>query len=121
MSPWTIAHQAPLTMGFSRQEYWRGLPFPFPGDLPDPKPTSPESISCFAGKLFTAEYTANQAASAFLQFSQDSGNCKTKAHYEVIVSSQPIKDRDGPLPTCLQQQFSHSWKTLYALITKGLK
>ena len=34
--PWTVAHQAPLSMGFSRQEYWNGLPFPSPGDLPDP-------------------------------------------------------------------------------------
>ena len=33
---WTVACQAPLSMGFSRQEYWSGLPFPFPGDLPDP-------------------------------------------------------------------------------------
>ena len=33
---WTIAPQAPLSMGFSRQEYWSGLPFPLPGDLPDP-------------------------------------------------------------------------------------
>ena len=32
---WTVAHQAPLSMGFSRQEYWSGLPFPPPGDLPD--------------------------------------------------------------------------------------
>lgn len=44
-----------------------------------------------------------KAASAFLQFSQDSGNCKTKAHYEVTASNQPIKDRDDP-----QKQFSHS-------------
>ena len=35
-TPWTAAHQAPLSMGFSRQEYWSGLPFPSPGDLPDP-------------------------------------------------------------------------------------
>ena len=35
-SPWTVAHQAPLSMGFSRQEYWSGLPFPSPEDLPDP-------------------------------------------------------------------------------------
>ena len=33
--PWTIAHQAPLSMGIPRQEYWHGLPFPSPGDLPD--------------------------------------------------------------------------------------
>ena len=40
---WTVAHQASLSMGFSRQECWSGLPFPFPGDLPDPqiKPVSP--------------------------------------------------------------------------------
>ena len=35
-TPWTVAHQAPLSMGFSRQEYWSGLPFPSPGDLPYP-------------------------------------------------------------------------------------
>ena len=33
---WTVARQAPLSMGFSRQGYWTGLPFPSPGDLPDP-------------------------------------------------------------------------------------
>ena len=33
---WTVAHQAPLSMGFTRQEYWSGVPFPSPGDLPDP-------------------------------------------------------------------------------------
>src|SRR5574339_618164 len=40
---WTVAHQAPLSMGFSRQEYWSGLPFPSLGDLPDPgiEPRSP--------------------------------------------------------------------------------
>ena len=35
-TPWTVTHLAPLSMGFSRQEYWSGLPFPSPGDLPDP-------------------------------------------------------------------------------------
>ena len=42
-TPWTVAHQASQSMGFSRQEYWSGLPFPSPGDLPDPgvEPRSP--------------------------------------------------------------------------------
>ena len=42
-TPWTVAHQAPPSMGFSGQEYWSGLPFPSPGDLPDPgtEPRSP--------------------------------------------------------------------------------
>jgi len=35
-TPWTIAYQAPLSLGFSRQEYWSGLSFPSPGDVPDP-------------------------------------------------------------------------------------
>ena len=41
--PWTVAHQAPLSLGFSRQEYWSGLPCPPPGDLPDPG-TEPVSL-----------------------------------------------------------------------------
>ena len=42
-TPWTVAYQAPSSMGFSRQEYWSGLPFPSPGDLPNPgiEPGSP--------------------------------------------------------------------------------
>ena len=52
-TPSTVAHQAPLSMGFSRQEYWSGLPFPSPGDLPHPgnEPASPAS----AGGFFTTE------------------------------------------------------------------
>ena len=50
VTPWTVACQAPLSMGFSRQEYWSGLPFPSPGDLPNPgiKPESP----ALAGEFF---------------------------------------------------------------------
>ena len=44
---WTVALQAPLSMGFSKQVYWSGLPRPPPGDLPDP------GISCIAGRFFT--------------------------------------------------------------------
>ena len=45
MTPWTVGHQAFLSMSFLRQEYWSGLPLSIPGDLPDPeiKPTSPVS------------------------------------------------------------------------------
>ena len=43
VAPWNVAYQAPPSMGFSRQEYWSGLPLPSPGDLPDPgiEPRSP--------------------------------------------------------------------------------
>ena len=37
VTPWTLARQAPLSMGFPRQEYWSGLPFPSPGDRPNPR------------------------------------------------------------------------------------
>ena len=54
-TPWTIAHKAPLSMAFSRQEYWSGLPFPTPWDLPDPgiEPTSLVSPA-LAGRFFTS-------------------------------------------------------------------
>ena len=44
MTPWTVACQASLSMGFSRQEYWSGLPFPSPGGLPNPR-IEPESLA----------------------------------------------------------------------------
>ena len=55
---WSVAHQAPLSMGFSRQEYWSGLSFPSPGDLPDPgiKPASLKSPA-LAGRFFTTMAT----------------------------------------------------------------
>ena len=49
-TPWTVAHQAPLSMGFSRHEYWSGLPSPSPGDLPDPG-IEPRSSSLQADAL----------------------------------------------------------------------
>ena len=54
-TPWTLACQAPLSMEFSRQEYWNGLPFPSPGAFPDPgiKPVSPVSPALQAHLLPT--------------------------------------------------------------------
>ena len=55
-TPWTVAHQAPLSMGFPRQEYWSGLPLPSPGDLPDPGTKAMFPVSpALAGGFFTAE------------------------------------------------------------------
>ena len=58
MTPWIIAHQAPLSMEFPGQEYWSGLPFPPPGDLPDSgiEPTS-LAFPALAGRLFITELT----------------------------------------------------------------
>ena len=52
MTPWAVASQAPLSMGFSRQVYWSGLPFPSPGDLPDPE-IEPGSSALQADSLLT--------------------------------------------------------------------
>ena len=55
-TPWIVTHWAPLSMGFSRQEYWSGLPFPPPGDLPDPG-IEPGSLAAPAParRFFTTE------------------------------------------------------------------
>ena len=63
VTPWTVSHQAPLSMEFSRQEDWSGLPFPSPGDLPDPatellSPASP----AFTGRYVIAEYPGKRGA-----------------------------------------------------------
>ena len=49
-TPWSVAHQAPLSVGFSRQEYWSGLPFPSPGDLSNPGDWT--QVSHIAGRCF---------------------------------------------------------------------
>ena len=56
MTLWTVAHQPPLSIGFSREEYWSGLPFPPPRNLPNPgiEPASPESLAV-ADRFSTTE------------------------------------------------------------------
>ena len=80
VNPWTVAHQAPLSMRFSKQEYWSGLPFPSPGDLPDPgiKITSLMSPS-LAGRFFstsTAWKTLSEHVSYLLLHKPDYYNRK---------------------------------------------
>ena len=60
MTPWTVAHQVPLSMGFSRQEYWSRLPFLTPGDLPDAR-IEPASLAspALAGGFFTTAPPGN--------------------------------------------------------------
>ena len=104
---WTVAHWAPLSMGFFRQEYQSGLPFPPPGDLPDPgiKPTSPISPALRADALpLCHRYAA--AAGKSLQ------SCPTLC--DPIDGSPP----GSPVPAILQARtlewvaisFSNAWK-----------
>ena len=73
--PWPAAHQAPLSMGFSRQGYWSGLPIPSPGDLPDPgiKPGSPalqadSLLTELPGKLATDRYYSHSVYPMMVPF-----------------------------------------------------
>ena len=86
-TPWSVASQAPLFMGFSRQEYWSELPFPSPGDLPDPgiEPMSPATPVLQADSLLSEPpgkplsfISCPQRLLLFIIFAQFSarGNCR---------------------------------------------
>ena len=62
MTPWTATCQAPLSLGFSRQEYWSGLPFPSPGNLPNP---DGNQVYCIIGRFFTV-WASREAIFLFL-------------------------------------------------------
>ena len=83
-TPRTVACQAPLYMGFSRQEYWSGLPFPPPGDLPDPeiKPALLEAPA-LVGKFFTTEPPAAAATA------QEHGGCNSCDGQECACEELP--------------------------------
>ena len=93
-SPWTLAHQAPLSMGCSRQEYWSGLPCPPPGQLPNPtiKPSS-LTLPALAGGFFTTSTTWE--ASPFCVISQIS-LCLPFTGMHVIALSAHL---DNPTPS----------------------
>ena len=95
-APWTVAHQAPLSLGFSRQEYWRGLPFPSPGDLPDPA-TEP-GVSRIAGRFFTIWATREAPCKPFksiyaleLCFS----NYVNRNHLKILLNCRLISRSGG--------------------------
>ena len=91
-TPWTVACQASLSMGFSRQEYWTGLPFPSPGDLPDPGIEPPSLMSpALVGGFFATSATW-EAVGLFISFSVGSDR-NLLAGYD---SERPLEvDRPG--------------------------
>ena len=86
-----VAHQAPLPMGFSRQEYWSGLPWPLPGDLPDPGIEPPSLISpALAGGFFTTGTTWEAQTShvnSFIVLKVRSPSLVLVAEIKVLVES----------------------------------
>ena len=92
-TPWTVAHQAPLSMEFSRLEYWNGLPSPTPGNRPDPgiEPTSLESPA-LAGRFFTTVSPGNPREK------QNSENLESNIFKSCIVYKHVC---DLPVPGCV--------------------
>ena len=85
MIPWTIVHQVPPSMGFSRQEYWSGLPFPSPGDLPDPgiEPISPTlQVDSLPTELWKLSYSSPNlflpVPTAWRRYSKSVSGVRTK-------------------------------------------
>ena len=80
-APWTVAHQASLVMKFSRQEYWSGVPFPLPGDLPD-QGIEPMSLAspALAGRFFTTTPCWS------INFHSNDENLAPTTHYPYIFS-----------------------------------
>ena len=93
MTPWTVAHQTPLFLGFSGQVYWSGLPFPLPGDLPDPgiEPVSP----ALAGGFSTTELPGKPsyyAESDTQKCYSHPNNEKKKSDNKAIFILKPVRE-----------------------------
>ena len=103
VTPWTVAHQVPLPMGFSRQDYWSRLPFPSPGDLPNPgiKTMSPVAPAQ-AGRFFTTEPPGKPRR--FLRI--------TKKHVRVDEGSSWMKG--SPSLACHSLLRTHTLTTIHA-------
>ena len=107
MTPWTVASQASLTMEFSRQEYWSGLPFFPPGDFPDPgiKTASLVSPALADGFFTTAPPIGNYTAAAAAKSLQ---SCPTLC--DPIDGSPP----GSPVPGILQAR-TLEWVAIYTI------
>ena len=133
-TPWTVACQAPLSMKFSRQEYWNGLPFPPPGDLPDwgIEPVSP-AASTLTGRFFTTAPPGKPII--YVQFSPVTQSCPTLCHPmnhsmpglpvhhqlleftqthvhqvgDAIQASHPLSSPSPPAPNPSQHQSLFQW------------
>ena len=112
VTPWTVACQAPLSMGFPRKEHWNGLPFPSPGDLPDPEiepeiePVSPD----LAGGFFTTEPLGKLSllCGSLLLFKEE--NCSDLATSSQICQPFP-RILESWITRNLCKTVSHSYST----------
>ena len=103
-TPWTVAHQAPLTMGLSSQEHWSGLPCPPPGDLPNPGMKATSLMSpALAGQFFTTSTTWGEKAMA--------------PHSSTLAWKRPWTEEPGRLQSMGSLRVGHDWATSLSLFT----
>ena len=97
VTPGTVAHQAPLSMGFSRQEYWSGLPFSSPKDLPDPgiQFRDPTQVSCIAGRFFTVWDTSEGKLKTTITASTDSIQFKCIYKFEFLILLNNVRESES--------------------------
>ena len=103
VAPWTVSHQAPLSMGFPRQEYQSRLPFPSPGDLPNPR-IEPMSPALQAGSLPLRHWVSPESSAwqaDFFFFPTESLGAGGLIHVCQSVS-RPVSSVAQPCPTLLQ-------------------
>ena len=115
-TPWTVAYQAPPSIGFSRQEYWSGLPFPFPGDLPNPgiEPWSPT----FQADALTAEPPGKQSEKKSFKDYHLCPAAKSLQSCPTLCDPTDGSPPSFPVPGILQARtlewvaisFSNAWK-----------
>ena len=98
-TPWTVAHQAPLSMGFHRQEYWSGLPFPSPGGLPNSgiEPMSPAS-SALASGFFTTSTTWEALFQALQEPKISLATNQLCHHRTKVVRNKTQTNKSGCVP-----------------------
>ena len=89
-APWTVPCQAPLSMGFSRQEYWSGLPLPSPGDFPDPVIES--ASLALAGRFFTIKPLGKSPKSTIFQLKK---NRHMLSHSFCVESGRGLSEGPG--------------------------
>ena len=113
VTPWTAAYQAPPSMGFSRQEYWSGVPLPSPGDLL--KPGIRTQVSCITGRFF---YQLSHKGSPGILEWVDYPSEKARApHSSTLAWKIPWAEGPGRLQSMGSPRVGHDWVTSLSLFT----
>ena len=111
-TPWTVAYQAPPSMGFSRQEYWSGLPFPSPGDLPGPgiEPRSP----AFQADTLTSEPPGKPWYCQIFFYSRETLFCAYSSEMRELLKSQEYVPRKIQPASCIRCLHASLYTSVFA-------